>query len=325
MRFKRAFTLVELLVATVIGLLVVGAAYFIYNFFFKMTTEERTKLKTIQEVRLALSVLEDDIKHASFGYPKTPPSPSPCHDKSICVFALEDNCTYGKETFCKTGEDRLFIGNGWQIIRDFAEPIDPKTNQGPPDGFISNAKYEVIAGKHFYAKVHSYVKGEKKVTVDKVDLDGNGEKDFRSGEAIIICGRKRGADSGQEGRRISKVSDNTLKFNTTELPLYYDENCGTDKGYVIPAVAWYVRKQSGIYWLYRNNDAVLPNVESFQVKVGYDKNGDGIIDANEILDAIPPNAVPSRLKFFEIKLKVAYYANNKKNVLTYLTKVKAFH
>jgi len=319
---KKGVTLVELLVAMAIGLILLSSVYSFYITFLRQSSKERIKAQTMSEIREAFRILEDDIRHSGFGYPKTG-----CNGKGICQFYVDSNCDVGDETFCKKGSDRFFVSDGWQIIKDF-------TDDGQPDGNISDAVYEQIVNQSFYAKVTSYVQGATFINVDRVDIDNDPShtQDIKPEKAIIVCGRKNNNGVTQEGRRIESVSGiftYKLLFHSKEQALKGKYDCSaSNKGLVLPANVWYVRKASdGKYWLCRNHDKVLSNVEDFQVHVGYDLNGDGVVEDSEWInaDSLPDNAEPSRLKFFWFEIKVAYYWRNKKYQVNYTMRVDAFH
>ncbi len=317
---RKGITLIELIVSVVLMLVLLASVYSFYIMFVNNSSRERIKAQTLKEVREAFRILEDDVRHAGFGYPK-----SGCFNKGVCLFYVDDSCNVD-EQFCKQGSDRFFVADGWTIIEDF-------TKDHYPDGEIPNAVYETIVSQKFFAKVETYAEGAKDIVVDKIDIDNSGSEDIKSKKAIIVCGRRDNANKViQEGRRIEKVKKGAftfdLIFNSKEKPLEGIKDCSTsDKGKVLPAIVWYVRKATdGRYWLYRNEEKVLPNVEDFKVFVGYDFNGDGIVDTiEENATEIPKDASSESLRFFKFHITVAYYWKNKKYLLDYDMKVDAFH
>ncbi len=319
---RRAVTLVELLVAMVLALALLAAVYSFYLAFLNQNSRQRVKAETLKEVREAFRILEDDVRHAGFGYPKTG-----CENKGICLFYVDDECNVGDETFCKDGTDRFFVADGWQVIKDF-------TTDHAPDGNIPDSVYEQLVSREIFADVTSYTDGSTFIDVDRLDVDNDSAhtKDIKMRKAIIVCGRKNNNGVLQEGRRIEKIEGSgpyKLVFNSKENFLYGKYDCSaSSKGLVIPANVWYVRKaDDGKYWLYRNEQKVLPNVEDFQVHVGYDENGDGVVEENEWTNrgSLPDNADPKRLKFFWFEIKVAYYWKGKKYQVNYTMRVDAFH
>jgi len=308
---RRAFTLVELLVAIAVALLVIGAAYKVYDYFAQQSAKEMLKAQVLSQVRAAFRLLEDDVRHAGFGMPEK----SFCKEKGICIFSVHNNCSAG-ETFCKNGTDRFFVADGWEIIRDF-------TADHEVDGDITDDDYRKLSDLAFYARVVSYTSGEKRIVVDRVDIDnktdGVSGDDIKSNGAIIVCGRVNSSGRvGQEGRRVGDInslaSGYEIEFLSSEEPLSYKYACGVGctsncEGIVLPAVVWYVRKaDDGRYWLYRNEKKVIPDVFDFQIHVGYDLDGDGVVEDSEWInaDSLPDDADPDRLHFFWFEAKVGY-------------------
>lgn len=306
---KKGLTLIELLVAMAISLVILGSVYAFYQSSLNISSKERKKAQTLKEVREAFRILEDDIRQAGFGFPKTG-----CNGKGICYFYVDNNCNVGDETFCKAGTDRFFVADGWQIIKDF-------TDDGNPDGNIKDKSYEKIIKNKYCANVTSYTLGAKQIQVNKVDIDKPDElrttNDIKCKKAIIVC-----YNGTVEGRRIEKANPTTkiIKLNRLEQPL------STSKGIVLPANVWYVRENSGTYWLYRNEKRVLPNVEGFQVHVGYDSDGNGIVNGTEgNTTSLPPDADPKKLKFFRFDIIVSYKWKGKEYSLNSTMRTEAFH
>jgi hypothetical protein len=165
------------------------------------------------------------------------------------------------------------------------------------------------------------------------NIDYRFGNDIKDNKAIIICGRQNGTGKvGQEGKRLASITGTTLKFLKKEGALSYPNKCMYNctkscEGIVLPANVWYVRINGGTYWLYRNEEKVIPNVEDFQVFVGYDLNGDGVVEDSELkkTDSLPGDAVPENLRFFLFKIKAAYYWKNEKYQLNSAIRVETFH
>jgi prepilin-type N-terminal cleavage/methylation domain-containing protein len=318
---KRGITLIELLVAIAASTIILAAVYSFYVYFIDQASQQRVKAEFQRKVRLALKLLEDDVRHAGFGLRKR----SFCNGKGICLFYIDNNCNV-TETFCKKGTDRFFVADGWQIIKDF-------TDNREADGNITDIDYETMSENKFFSRVIDYVEGSKNIKVDKLDIDNRFGNDIKDNKAIIICGRQNGTGKvGQEGKRLASITGTTLKFLKKEGALSYPNKCMYNctkscEGIVLPANVWYVRINGGTYWLYRNEEKVIPDVEDFQVFVGYDLNGDGVVEDSELkkTDSLPGDAVPENLRFFLFKIKAAYYWKNEKYQLNSAIRVETFH
>ena len=280
----------------------------------------------MEEVKEVFRVMEDDLRHASFGYP----ADNPNVNLGICRFVIDDNCSVGNENFCKNNTDRFFISDGWKTIRD-------NTIDNCPDGTISNTNYEALAGNEYYANITSYTSGAKSITVDTLNIDSKCRQlksttvicganntttcnDITSKTSVIICGCSNpAANISQEGRRINNISSNTINFLSTESALNFN-NCAN--GIVLPAISWYIRKKNNIYWLYRNQKKVIPNVNNLQIVAGYDSNNDGIVDNTEEITVLPVNAKPEYLKYFQFNIDVGYQWRNKEYYFDYSFKVE---
>ena len=326
---RKGFTLIELLVASIMMLVVLGASYSFYIFYVGNISKERAKAVLQEKIQTSFSLIAEDIRHAGFALQK--------ENNGICIFSIDDNCSVGDETFCKNGTDRLFVADGWQMIRDF-------TNDNCPDGTISNVTYETIVNKNYHANA-AYTPNTKFIVANTLDIDsicrssstacGDGScYDIKDNKAIIICGCKNGTGVyGQEGRRVSSIDNatSTISFLSKESALKY-YNCSNGK--IVPANVWYVRKTTdGTYWLYRNQEKVLKNVLNFQVCAGYDKNNDGIVNGSfnnglcsgEYLNSLPTNASISKLKFFVIGIQTFYKWKNKTYPVFFVSSTEAFH
>ncbi len=326
---KKGFSVLEMIIAIFITLIIMAASYKFYLKFFDTFSKEKIKSQLQAQLQDTFEIIEDDIRHASFGLLK--------QNNGICLYVIDDNCT--NSNLCVPGTDRLFIGDGWQIIRDF-------TVDNCPDGDIPDTTYQILASKKFYANVMSYTMDSKSIVLDKIDIDntcrnvnnlcgsGNSCDDLLDNKAFIVCGCRNISDKYcQEGRRISSVDESTKTLNflvsADSLSCY---KCNGAK--VVPAIVWYVKKDSNNdYWLYRNQQKVIENVVNFSVCAGYDLNGDGIVSGNfnggkcsgEYLSKIPNNASFSRLKFLVIAIKMVYKWRGKDYYIEYQDSVETFH
>ena len=325
-RNKKGMTIPELLVAMFMSLIVVSATYSFYIYFINNASKERAKAEVQKKVNSVFSILSDDVRHSSFGLLKS-------SQKSVCLFVIDDNCSVGDDSFCKSGTDRFFVADGWQIIRDFAD-------DNCPDGNIADNVYEAIVGKEYAAKINNYSPPDT-IDVNILDIDskcrsnaslcGDGKcDDIKDNKAIIVCGCKdsNGASGNywQEGRRIGSIdtTSKTITFLSKEKALNYSY-CSPD-GRVLPANVWYIRKATdGVYWLYRNQRKVMDNVIDFQVEAGYDSNGDGMIDNTEYKNILPNNINISDLKFLKFTMEVQYKWKDKIYKNSFSTTVETFH
>ena len=326
---KKGFTILEMIIAIFIMLSIMAISYKFYLKFFNIFSKEKIKSQLQAQLQDTFEIIEDDIRHASFGLLK--------QNNGICLYVIDDNCT--NSALCVPGTDRLFIGDGWQIIRDF-------TVDNCPDGDISDATYQVLVSRKFYANVISYTMDSKSIVLDRIDIDNtcrnvnnlcgseNSCDDLLDNKAFIICGcQNLKGEHCQEGRRISSVDkiSRTLTFlaNSRSLSCY---KCNGAK--VVPAIVWYVKKdKNNNYWLYRNQQKVIKNVVDFVVCAGYDLNGDGIVSGNfdggkcngEYLSKIPNNASFSKLKFLVVSIKMVYKWRDKNYYIEYHDSVETFH
>ncbi len=329
---KKGFTIVELLVSISIFSIILVAASDFYINSMRESSKERLKAFKENEVKEVFRLIEDDIRHADFGYDNKTDNDNN-DNKSIAIYAL-DKCGSGaNETFCKPNTSRIFIADGWQIIRDF-------TQDNCPDGDIIDTDYETILNK-FKAEVVSYTPGNKNITLNTLNIDSKCRQantsalcgsntsdcnDFKDNKALIIARCYDGSNNfGVEGRRIGGISSTTISFISNENFLTY-YNCNQAYSVAFPAIVWYIRKNSnGVFSLYRNENQVIQDVDNFVVRVGYDTNGDGIIQSSELYENIPPNSEYSKLKFFEISIDFYYTWKNKKYLMNYKTSIEAFH
>jgi hypothetical protein len=80
----------------------------------------------------------------------------------------------------------------------------------------------------------------------------------------------------------------------------------------VPAIAWYVRQDpdsrkypdgTKIYWLYRNQNRVIPYVDDLQISYGYDAEPNdptkGGIQSADWADVIPPPTNPDGASSFD--------------------------
>ncbi len=282
---KKGFSLVELLVALVIFMIVIAASFSTYITFVNSTNRESALATMNSDVMIALNLMERDIRMAGFGLPEE------------TRVASDNNCNVGDEAFCKDNSDRLFVADGWEILRDFTDnqENDGQIPTSPTDYYskISDAK----SNGGYKASLSSDVSaGATSITVNVLNIDSaderadpdtpNGE-DIKDNHALIIADK---TNFHVDGHRIRTVSSNTVNFLSKD-PLQ-NAYLATDSS-VVPAIAWYVRNSTDgekypdgtdIYWLYRNETKVIPDIDAFQIRYGYDAKNDGI----ECDSVIPP-------------------------------------
>ncbi len=302
----KGFSLVEMMIAIVVFSFVIAASYATYINFLHSVTRESTLTSINSDVMTSFKLLERDIKMAGFGLPRA------------ARVASDNNCNVGNEDFCKANADRLFMADGWEILRDFTDNKDDDGNILPTHySKIADAKY----ADSYRAQLSSAASsGATSITVNTLNIDSadelddpddpNGE-DIKDNNAVIIQGP---ATNNVEGHRVGSIGGLTINFLISDsLQMNYAANST-----VVPAIAWYVREDpdgrkypdgSKMYWLYRNQNRVMPGIEDFQIRYGYDADGDGI----QWDDDIPPSFNPDNhvfafghLKAIEITLRVKF-------------------
>lgn len=307
------FSLIELMIAVVVFAFVIAASFATYINFIHSTTRETALTAINADAVTSLKLLENDIRMAGFGLPQA------------TRVASDDNCNVGAESFCKANTDRIFVADGWEILRDFTDnqaedgqiPVPP----GSIDYYskISDAKYNNTYKANL---ISDAALGATFTTVNKLDIDIDDEyhdpsEDIKANKAFIISD-----GANVEGHRIYRIPSTSITFLSHEsLNHSYAANSS-----VVPAIAWYVREDpdgrtypdgSKIYWLYRNQNRVIPYVDNFQIRYGYDAEPNspttGGIQSADWADVIPPPSNPdgesfkfSHLKAVRITLKIKF-------------------
>lgn len=272
MRGQRGFTVMELLFVVLLMGVLSWLGVKGYFDFVKRQTEIRKSQLAKTQMDMLLSLIKEDIEHAGFGLPKvTRVTVEVCPGSSLC----------------DTGTSRLFLSDGWAVIEDF-------TDNGKVDGNISDADYAVIAeatcgGGYdgFCAEVTSA--STTSLVVDSTDITGRGGADISGQKAIVVlCGGQPegGRTYSVSGNTIHLISGDTISLNTSTCTI------------TVPAIAWYVRDNV----LYRNNRRMVEGVSDFDVFLGYDNNGDGIVNSSELYSSVPSPFDPKRAYFVLVRI-----------------------
>lgn len=291
MRGDRGFTLVEILLSlAILSIIIIGIHQFFQNYLDASLGEK--KIGELQgNVKLALNVIEQDIKTASFGMP--PATRAASHNGGGVIINT-------------TLTDRLFLANGWEILRDF-------TNNSMEDGTIADADYADIAGQKGQQNTGGYAgtltaaanAGAASITLTDLDIDAAGapipNNDFNEGESLILY-----ANTTIEGHRIGTIADPTINFITGETLANNYPQATTQ---VVPSIAYYIANINGTWWLCRNGVRVLADVQNLQVEYGYDRDRDGAIEmpgtlGNEWVADIPSPFDPNFLMAVRVTIIV---------------------
>ncbi|MFQ5559644.1 MAG: PilW family protein [Nitrospinota bacterium] len=291
---QKGFSLLEMLIAMGIFGIIMGVATSTYITFLNHLPRERKIASVNSDAKIAMLLMEKDIKTAGFGLPPE------------LRIASDDNCTVGDTSFCVANSDRIFIADGWEMIKDF-------TNNGDEDGTITTAKYVTLStvgenGGYFTTLSVDTTAGATLVPVTQMNINSGDEEanahtpddDFKANRALILY---NSALSTLEGHRTTTGSNMTLlgaDALNTAIPV-----SGTQ---VVPAIAYYIAVVDGNPWLFRNNNKVLKGVSALAFQYGYDDNGNQYIEGNVIpsewKDSIPGGFTAERLKAVRISMTV---------------------
>ncbi len=289
MNQNKGFTLIELMVAMAIFSIIMGFAVTAFTDFAKKTPKIKKFSRVNSDSKIALLLMEKDIKSAGFGMP------------SLLRIAIDDTCA-GPDTFCITNSDRIFIADGWEIIKDF-------TDNGEVDGAISTANYVNIAntkasaaGGYFAQLTANVASGNTALPVNTIDIDSvdtptTTDDDFKANRALIIYDNNPNPDI-LEGHRIDSIPINLLTNDGL------NNNVLAATAQIVPAIVYYIAEVGGVNWLFRNNNKVLQGVSSLQFKYGYDNDASDYVENAEWIDTIPAAPDPSLLKAVKISMTV---------------------
>ncbi|MBI4687381.1 MAG: type II secretion system protein [Nitrospirae bacterium] len=299
------FTLVELMVTIAIFSFVIAASYATYINFIHSTTRESQLTSINADAATTLKLLERDIKMAGFGLPQTTRA------------ASHNNCNVSNEDFCKNNTDRIFMADGWEILRDFTlNKEDDGQIPTSPDYYSKIANSKANGG--YRAQLTSDASlSATSVAVDVLNIDSADERDdpddddgsplvdIKDNKSFIISDNIK-----VEGHRIGSLTGTTINLLSNES---LNNTYLAGNSSVAPALGWYVRKDSSgkkypngdnIYWLYRNQNRVIPYVDNLQIQYGYDafpnSTTQGGIQSVDWADTMPPpSGIPDGESLFQ--------------------------
>ncbi|MBU1449088.1 prepilin-type N-terminal cleavage/methylation domain-containing protein [Patescibacteria group bacterium] len=285
----KGWTLIEIMIALfILSIILVGVYAFLQNSI-EISIREKNFAEFQSDTKLALSVIEQDLKMASFGMPVS------------CRAASNDS---GGIVINSVATDRLFLANGWEIIRDF-------TADGYEDTEITESSYTKIAQKKGKDNRGGYSgilssdanQGAFSILLDDKNIDLGDEvtidDDIRETEAVIMY-----ENSAQitEGHRIASITGNNITLGGS-----LDNDYPAATSQVVPAIAYYLQDVGNRYWLYRNGSKILADVQDFQVEYGYDVTQDRTISDTEWFSDIPsPLDDPTLLRFVRANMQVKF-------------------
>jgi len=316
---QKGFTLLEVLfVIAIVSILLTGTILSITPFV-NSSKAESSKTSVNSDTAIALNLIERELMLSGYGLPYA------------TRVAADFNCQYSDPNFCMQNSDRLFIANGVGIVCDMTvDGYDDGTINDSSLTQIGNAKMSNNDG--FYAQLIN--SSTTQVTVSgpnisaPLDIDYGYEfcpknppsslpcptlNDFTysSGTgtnytAFIIADNTPLAHPPKfavNGYRLSSTSGNALILLQPDEVFKPGNWPNTDTIYIVPANAWYVRLDpngatypdgSQIYWLYRNNDPVIPYVSQFKVMYGYDSpTGTNGVSGYDGIEGDPWSGLPA--------------------------------
>lgn len=320
---KIGYSLVELMIVMAITVFVGAAAISTYRTFVSNSTRDLALNELNIDTKIALRLLENDIQIAGFGLP------------TASRVASDENCPYSETGsnagnlpfFCKQGSDRLFLSDGTQMLTDVTDNGENDGNiPSPPNStidyasLISQTKNASGTGNGGYqaSLTNAANTGQTVLSINILNIDFGNENlsngntpsnDFIANQALIITD----SINQVEGHRIASITGTgpaTLTLVSGELINAPNTGSYAANSQVVPAVAWYVTQDPNgltysdgtpMYWLYRNQNKVIPNVDNFQVTYGYYAAGGGIVwdnigSANSPLTgSIPPTTASNNI------------------------------
>lgn len=277
---EAGFTLIEMLIVMVISSVLMGAVLSLFIQYVNTSAQQSAQDDINAEVSSLFKVIEKDVMMAGYGLP------------ARTKIASHFNCIAADPAFCVNNTDRLFVADGWQILRAV-------TDNNEDDGqiaanfmtFIANRKSSAAGGYSTTVKADIGT-GINTMTLLALNINSGEEltvsaTDFSADNALII-----GDNARVEGHAIRIVTPPDTVETMALDPVIQPYLAAVDHS-VVPATVWYVRNDpdgktfsdgSPVNWLYRNGFKVLPNVSNFKVKYGYDTKNDGI----QWSDTVPP-------------------------------------
>lgn len=307
---NKGFTLIEMLVAVVIfGIIMAGAATTFTNF-----VKKNPRIKKISKVnsdsKIALMLMEKDINASGFGMPP-----------ELRVVG-DNNCAAGNPDFCKGGTDRLFLADGWEVLKDF-------TDSGDEDGNISTAQYVAISSKKEAGGYFSHLTvgasaGATVLTLDSLNIDSadeiNAGNEINAGKSLILYDSDGATVDNVEGHRVTAVvaaAGTATLHNSDPILNALSPWNGTVGTKVVPAIAYYIAQYNGDPWLFRNSNKVLKGASDLQIQFGYDANKNGYIEDSEWRDTVPPDPNAGLLKSIKIQMSVEVFVQDENKTYTF--------
>lgn len=287
---SRGFTLIELMISMVIGLIVMAAIASVYlaNRQTYTTTDALSRLQ--EQARYAALIVRDSIMHA--GYYGLIEGPIPINGRAgttnqLPATAVSDDC-----------------GNRWAI--DLANPIEaPDTTGGNP--FLGTCfdsatwRHDTVANADMLAV--------RRVNPQMVLDNQTAANDAGFPDSPLLT------DSDEDGRLFVRTDtvhgEIFVNDSSATPPAGYDQDAA--RNFRLESEIFYVAPNShesddGIpalrrMWLSTDrmeSGLVMSGIEQFQVQIGEDNNGDNVPD----LWTDPPNANASRARAIRFWLLV---------------------
>lgn len=243
----RGYTITELMVALAMMAIVVGQLMLVLTTQSRSHSEQERVLDTQQDARLATELILSDLRMAGFLI------------AAQSGISSTDGGTSNPDVVCASDPS-----------------VFPEETIADATGRFDTA--EITAG------VGPFVGTVSLVAAD-MDIDGDGNQDFREQSGLIISG-----GFGSHCARITQIAGSTLTF-TPRTPSGFAAPALA--AIVVPAVVYEV-DGSG---LRRNGIVLSPLVENLQIEFSVDVNQNGQIDGGEfpVHNLVAPNPVlPSR-------------------------------
>lgn len=307
---SRGFSLIEMMVSMIIfGIIMAGAAT-TYTNFVKKNPRIKKFSKVNSDAKIALVLMEKDISASGFGMPPE------------LRVASDNNCAAGNPGFCQAETDRLFMADGWEVIKDF-------TDNGDEDGNIGTAQYVAVsarkeAGGYFSHLTADAGAGDTVLRLNSLNIDSadevNAGNDIKAEKSLILYDFDGATVDNVEGHRIASVDNGlstaTLHGNDPILNALssWSGAVGTK---AVPAIAYYIAQYNGDPWLFRNNSKVLKGASDLQIQYGYDVNENGYIENSEWRDTVPQDPVPGLLKSVKIQMSVRVFIEDENKTYTF--------
>jgi type II secretory pathway component PulJ len=315
---QRGFTIVELVITMLVSVAVLAGVTSSFRNFSRHSRDSFQKNEKNAAIKATLKLLQRDLNMAGFGLPfetrlaednlfrQTIESDFEANyhcnadsdsDDPITETCAQHDLNGDGDTSDTMYQDRLYIANGWTILKDITinGDTDGDIATSPQDYFylVSNKKEKTNG--YFTSLIAPVSPSASSIRVDKTNINITHEKnvstDFKQhkdGGFILFGNDGSGVPvNNLEGHFIGTITGTTLNCSGTDTLAH---TYVTADSIVVPAITWYLEKKTGVtppdtvYWLYRNTDKVLPNVIGFQVSFGYDITNNGL----EWFPTVPP-------------------------------------